>query len=90
MIKFAQKQYTEYDKQRLYVTPGCTGLWQATERNNVGFNEMVKLDLEYIKRSSLCPKRNWAGRTRTYEMPESKSGALPTWLQPNTIKKWGG
>lgn len=47
------KQYTEYDKQRLYVTPGCTGLWQATERNNVDFNEMVKLDLEYIKRSSL-------------------------------------
>ena len=31
----------------------------------------------------------WDGRTRTYEMPESKSGALPTWLQPNTIKKVG-
>ena len=24
----------------------------------------------------------WDGRTRTYEMPESKSGALPTWLHP--------
>ena len=47
------KQYTSYDRQRLYVTPGCTGLWQATERNNVGFNEMVKLDLEYIQRVSL-------------------------------------
>lgn len=47
------KQYTSYDRQRLYVTPGCTGLWQATERNNVGFNEMVKLDLEYIQRASL-------------------------------------
>ena len=43
----------DYDKQRLYVTPGCTGLWQATERNDVGFEDMVKLDLEYIKRSSL-------------------------------------
>lgn len=41
-------QYTNYDKQRLYVFPGCTGLWQGTERNNVGFNEMVKLDLKYI------------------------------------------
>lgn len=47
------KQYTSYDRQRLYVTPGCTGLWQTTERNNVGFNEMVKLDLEYIQRASL-------------------------------------
>lgn len=47
------EQYTNYDKQRLYVIPGCTGLWQATERNNVGFNGMVKLDLEYIQRASL-------------------------------------
>ncbi|MFR0503870.1 sugar transferase [Limosilactobacillus reuteri] len=46
-------EYNDYDKQRLYVTPGCTGLWQATERNGVGFNEMVKLDLEYIQRASL-------------------------------------
>ena len=46
-------QYTDYDKQRLYVTPGCTGLWQATERNNAGFDEMVKLDLKYIQRASL-------------------------------------
>lgn len=46
-------QYTNYDKQRLYVIPGCTGLWQATERNNVGFNGMLKLDLEYIKHASI-------------------------------------
>ncbi|WP_432739140.1 sugar transferase [Ligilactobacillus agilis] len=45
-------EYTDYDKQRLYVTPGCTGLWQATERNNVGFAGMVKLDLEYIQNAS--------------------------------------
>ena len=47
------EQYTSHDKQRLYITPGCTGLWQATERNNVGFSEMVKLDLEYIQRASI-------------------------------------
>lgn len=46
------KQYTNYDMQRLYVTPGCTGLWQATERNNVGFDDMVNLDLKYIRRAS--------------------------------------
>ena len=45
-------EYSDYDKQRLYVTPGCTGLWQATERNEVGFNEMVQLDIQYIQRAS--------------------------------------
>lgn len=47
------EQYTNYDKQRLYVLPGCTGLWQATERNSVGFDEMVNLDLQYIRNSSI-------------------------------------
>lgn len=46
-------EYTEYDMQRLWVIPGCTGLWQATVRNTVGFDEMVQLDLEYIQKSSL-------------------------------------
>jgi lipopolysaccharide/colanic/teichoic acid biosynthesis glycosyltransferase len=41
-------QYTEYDKQRLTVTPGCTGYWQVNARNSVGFEEMVQLDLTYI------------------------------------------
>ncbi|MCC4396414.1 sugar transferase [Limosilactobacillus reuteri] len=47
------EQYTDYDKQRLYVIPGCTGLWQATSRNEVGFDGMVKLDLEYIQRANM-------------------------------------
>jgi lipopolysaccharide/colanic/teichoic acid biosynthesis glycosyltransferase len=45
------KDYTEYDKQRLYVIPGCTGLWQVSGRNDVGFHEMVELDLKYIRKS---------------------------------------
>nr|WP_305147578.1 sugar transferase [Anoxybacillus gonensis] len=46
-------QYTEYDKQRLLVTPGCTGLWQVSARNSVGFKEMVELDLHYIRHQSI-------------------------------------
>lgn len=45
--------YTPYDKLRLTVTPGCTGLWQVTKRNDADFDEMVELDLEYINKSSL-------------------------------------
>ncbi|KGE19216.1 sugar transferase [Paenibacillus wynnii] len=41
-------EYTDYDKQRLTVTPGCTGYWQVHARNSVGFDEMVQLDLTYI------------------------------------------
>lgn len=47
------RNYTKYDKQRLLVIPGCTGLWQVSERNNVGFHEMVKLDIKYIINASL-------------------------------------
>ncbi|QNQ84413.1 sugar transferase [Lactobacillus sp. PV037] len=45
------EEYTEYDKQRLKVTPGCTGLWQVTKRNDANFDEMVELDLDYINNS---------------------------------------
>jgi len=45
--------YSSYDKQRLRVTPGCTGLWQVSGRNNVGFERMVELDIRYIDRRSI-------------------------------------
>ncbi|MCM3602224.1 sugar transferase [Robertmurraya korlensis] len=46
-------EYTSYDRQRLLVVPGCTGLWQVSGRSNVGFEEMVELDISYIKKRSL-------------------------------------
>ncbi|MCS0826789.1 sugar transferase [Cytobacillus firmus] len=47
------KDYSSYDKQRLLVTPGCTGLWQVSGRSNIGFDEMVQLDIKYIKSRSI-------------------------------------
>lgn len=41
-------EYSSYDLQRLSVVPGCTGLWQISGRSNIGFTEMVELDLLYI------------------------------------------
>ncbi|MCT2347459.1 sugar transferase [Niallia taxi] len=46
-------EYSMYDKQRLLVIPGCTGLWQVSGRSNVGFSEMVELDLQYIRDRSI-------------------------------------
>ncbi|MFB3170034.1 sugar transferase [Neobacillus sp. 179-C4.2 HS] len=45
-------EYSPYDKQRLLVTPGCTGLWQVGGRSNLSFQEMIELDLQYIERRS--------------------------------------
>jgi len=42
--------YRECDFQRLTVMPGCTGLWQISGRSSVGFEEMVELDLQYIRK----------------------------------------
>lgn len=47
------EQYTNHDRQRLAVTPGCTGLWQVSGRNDLSFAEMVELDLYYIEHRSL-------------------------------------
>lgn len=47
------ERYSIHDKQRLTVKPGCTGLWQINGRNDVGFEEMVRLDLEYINRRTM-------------------------------------
>ncbi|MBC1780417.1 sugar transferase [Listeria booriae] len=47
------KEYTSYDKLRLLVKPGCTGLWQVSGRNKLSFQEMVELDLYYIRHRSI-------------------------------------
>ena len=47
------EEYTDYDKQRLIVMPGCTGLWQVTRRSEADFDEMVWLDIIYINNSGL-------------------------------------
>ncbi len=47
------EEYTDYDKQRLTVMPGCTGLWQVTKRNEADFDEMVWLDIVYINHSGV-------------------------------------
>ncbi|WHY03685.1 sugar transferase [Neobacillus sp. DY30] len=47
------EEYDDYDKQRLTVTPGCTGLWQVSGRNSLSFKEMVELDLKYISERNL-------------------------------------
>lgn len=45
--------YDSYSKRRLMVLPGLTGLWQISGRADIGFEEMVDLDLYYLENWSL-------------------------------------
>ncbi|MGI6776625.1 MAG: sugar transferase [Acetivibrionales bacterium] len=45
-------KYDTWHKLRLSVRPGLTGLWQISGRNSLGFEEMIRLDLKYIKERS--------------------------------------
>lgn len=44
------EQYSDYERQRLYVTPGLTCYWQIQpHRNDLSFEQWLNLDLKYIQ-----------------------------------------
>ena len=46
-------QYNDYERQRLYVTPGLTCYWQIQpNRNELSFDEWMELDIKYIRERS--------------------------------------
>lgn len=47
------KEFAEWAELRAKVVPGITGLWQIRGRSNLSFEEMVQLDIEYIRSWSL-------------------------------------
>lgn len=49
------EQYSDYEKQRLYVTPGLTCYWQIQpNRNSLTFEQWLELDLQYIEERSFA------------------------------------
>jgi exopolysaccharide biosynthesis polyprenyl glycosylphosphotransferase len=47
------EQYEEWQKGRLEMKPGLTGLWQVRGRSDISFDEGVLMDLYYIENWSL-------------------------------------
>ncbi len=47
------QEYTRWQRRRLSVKPGLTCLWQVSGRNEIQFDEWMKLDLYYIDNWSL-------------------------------------
>lgn len=52
-LPYEVEHYTPRHHERLAVTPGITGLWQVSGRSRTTFEEMIDLDLAYIKRWSV-------------------------------------
>lgn len=46
-------RYEAWHRRRLDVKPGITCLWQVAGRSQVGFDEWMRLDIEYMSRRSM-------------------------------------
>ena len=53
LVTYEQNQCTEYQAQRLLVKPGLTCIWQVSGRSDTSFEELIEMDLEYIRNQSL-------------------------------------
>lgn len=51
-IPYELESYSSRHIQRLNAIQGMTGLWQVKGRGELGFDEMIELDIEYTQRQS--------------------------------------
>jgi exopolysaccharide biosynthesis polyprenyl glycosylphosphotransferase len=47
------EKYRDWQRRRFSMKPGITCLWQVNGRNNIAFEDWMKLDLEYLDNWSL-------------------------------------
>jgi undecaprenyl-phosphate galactose phosphotransferase len=52
-LPYEFENYEPWQRRRVAVIPGCTGLWQITGRSLVTFNDSVLMDLYYINKRSV-------------------------------------
>ncbi len=66
--------YAPWQRVRLEAVPGMTGLWQVSGRSELTFEEMVRLDREYIERWSL--RLDWKILAQTIPAVTNGRGAF--------------
>ncbi|MCU1311014.1 MAG: Undecaprenyl-phosphate galactose phosphotransferase [Candidatus Angelobacter sp.] len=53
-VPYEVERYSSWHRRRIMeVKPGITGLWQVNGRSRTTFDEMVRLDLEYVRSWSI-------------------------------------
>jgi lipopolysaccharide/colanic/teichoic acid biosynthesis glycosyltransferase len=55
--------YKPKERERLAVTPGLTGPWQVSGRNDLSFAQCVELDIEYVRSWSVARDLQILART---------------------------
>ncbi len=53
-LPYEVEHYQPRHRRRLEVLPGVTGLWQVSGRNHLSFEDMVRLDVQYLENWSLA------------------------------------
>ncbi len=48
-LPYEVEVYREWHRRRFEAPPGITGLWQVSGRNRLSFEEMIKLDIDYLE-----------------------------------------
>jgi lipopolysaccharide/colanic/teichoic acid biosynthesis glycosyltransferase len=51
-VSYEYDKYLPWQKERFDTLPGLTGLWQVSGKNRTTFDEMIQLDIEYVREKS--------------------------------------
>ncbi len=62
-LPYELELYRDWHRRRLDAPPGITGLWQVGGRNQLGFDDMVRLDIEYLEGWTLAGDLRILART---------------------------
>ena len=46
-LSYEVEEYLDWHSDRFDTVPGITGLWQVSGKNELSFNEMISLDIQY-------------------------------------------
>jgi lipopolysaccharide/colanic/teichoic acid biosynthesis glycosyltransferase len=55
--------YARWQRRRLSVSGGLTCIWQVSGRNNIGFEEWMRMDMQYIRRRGFWTDAGLVART---------------------------
>lgn len=51
-LPYEYENYEPWQKKRVSVIPGCTGIWQVSGRSSVSFTDSILMDLYYVNNMS--------------------------------------
>ena len=52
-VPYEYEEYRPWQKERIKGLPGLTGLWQVSGKNKTTFDEMIHLDISYLRSKSI-------------------------------------